>query len=294
MARSCAEVHFARWKKEITSMTADICIHPWNYAVEPFRIAGPLYYVGNKDVSSHLIDTGDGLILLDTTFPQTVYLLTESIRRLGFDPADLHTILHCHGHYDHFGGTRAIIELTGAETAMGEDDMFILTERPELSWAPEYGVEFHETFALDHPLRDGQIVALGNIEIECVHIPGHTPGAMSYFFRICDAQQDYTVGIHGGPGLNTLTNEYLAKYGLSNEARQQYMKSLDHLKKRELDIFIGAHPAQNDTLGKRQRLNSKTNPFVDRTAWPAFLSQLEVNARNAFGMAKQGIPPTSS
>jgi len=270
----------------------DICIHPWDYAIAPFRIAGPLYYVGNKNVSSHLIDTGEGLILLDTAFPQTVYLLLESIRRLGFDPADLHTILHCHGHYDHFGGTRATVELTGARTAMGEDDAFILTERPELSWAPEYGVEFHESFALDIPLRDGQTLTVGNVEIECVHIPGHTPGSMSYFFSVAE-HEDYTVGIHGGPGLNTLTEEYLAKYGRSNEARQQYLESLEKLKARSVDIFIGAHPGQNDTLGKRERMTGVNNPFIDKTAWPVFLSRLEANAKNAFGMANQSIQPTS-
>ena len=235
-------------------MRADICIHPWDYAVEPFRIAGSLYYVGNRDVSSHLIDTGEGLVLLDTTFPQTVYLLLESIRRLGFDPADLHTILHCHGHYDHFGGTRAIAELTGARTVMGEDDAFILAERPELSWAPEYGVEFCESFALDCPVADGRVLRVGNVDIECVHIPGHTPGSMSYFFAIRDGQQEYTVGIHGGPGLDTLTDDYLAKYGLSNEARHHYLESLEKLKARAPDIFIGAHPGQNDTLGKRERM----------------------------------------
>ena len=49
----------------------DICAHPWFYSTPPFRIAANLYYVGNKNVSSHLIDTGKGLILLDTAFPQT-------------------------------------------------------------------------------------------------------------------------------------------------------------------------------------------------------------------------------
>jgi metallo-beta-lactamase class B len=264
-------------------MTVDICIHPWDYAVEPFCIAGPLYYVGNKNVSSHLIDTGEGLVLLDTAFPQTVYLLFESIRRLGFDPADLHTILHCHAHYDHCGGTRAIVELTGARTAMGEDDAFILTERPELSWAPEYGVEFHEPFTLDVPLRDGQTFGVGTTQIECVHIPGHTPGAMAYFFTVAEGGRDFTVGIHGGPGLNTLTEEYLTKYRLSNEARRQYLESLERLKTRTPDIFIGAHPSHNDTLGKRERMNAEGNPFIDKTAWPAFLSELETNARKAFG-----------
>jgi len=267
-------------------MTADICMHPWDYRVEPFCIAGELYYVGNKDVSSHLIDTGEGLILLDTAFPQTVYLLLESVRRLGYDPMDICQIVHCHGHYDHFGGTRAITELTGAKTALGKDDAFILTARPELSWAPEYGVEFHETFRVDRLLSDGDRITLGKTTIECVHIPGHTPGSMSYFFEIHNQGQNYTVGIHGGPGLNTLTEEYLTQYGLSTEARDHYLASLEKLRTYSVDIFIGAHPGQNDTLGKRERMTDGNNPFIDREAWPAFLSQLEANAREAFGTAK--------
>ena len=111
-------------------MPADICTYPWKYHVKPFRIIGNLYYVGNGDVSSHLIDTDRGLILLDTAFPQTVYLLLESVRRLGFNPDDIRYILHCHGHYDHFGGTRALVELTGAKAALGADDIEILEARP--------------------------------------------------------------------------------------------------------------------------------------------------------------------
>ena len=141
-----------RAQLEEHEMPADICMHPWKYYVEPFRIAGNLYYVGNSDVSSHLIDTGQGLILLDTAFPQTVYLLLESIRRLGFNPDDIRLILHCHGHYDHFGGTRVLVELSrsrfqaGAKTALGEADIEILKERPDLSWAPEYIIcPFHSS-----------------------------------------------------------------------------------------------------------------------------------------------------
>jgi len=264
-------------------MPADICMHPWDYAVEPFRIAGNLYYVGNRDVSAHLIDTGQGLILLDTAFPQTVYLLLESIRRLGYDPQDIRAIVHCHGHYDHFGGTRAIVELTGAQTALGWQDVEILTHRPELSWAPEYGVAFYECFAVDRPLSDGDVIAQGNTSIECVHIPGHTPGAMAYFFQVEDEGQVYTAGIHGGPGINTLTREYLEGYGLPFSRRADYMSSLERLKERSVGIFIGAHPAQNATLDKRARMGKGRNPFVDPAAWPAFLAELERNARLAFG-----------
>jgi metallo-beta-lactamase class B len=269
-------------------MPADICMYPWKYRVEPFRIAGNLYYVGNSDVSSHLIDTGEGLILLDTTFPQTAYLLLESIRRLGFNPDDIRYVLHCHGHYDHFGGTRALVELTGAETALGKADIPILKDRPELSWAPEYGTEFYETFDVDSPLSDGDTVSLGNTEIECVHTPGHTPGSMSYFFKVCHQGRDCTVGIHGGPGLNTLSDAYLQAHSLPAAARQDYTSSLETLRSREVDIFIGAHPGQNDTLGKRARMADHQNPFIDPGAWPTFLHQLEENARQAFYVTGDG------
>ena len=67
-------------------MSARVCTHPWEYHTEGFCIAGNLYYVGNTNVSCHLIDTGEGLILIDSGYPQTVYLLLESIRNLGFNP----------------------------------------------------------------------------------------------------------------------------------------------------------------------------------------------------------------
>ena len=71
---------------------------PWRYDIEPFQIADNLYYVGNSTVSTHLFDTGEGLLLLDTGYIQTAYMLFESIRKLGFDPADVRWILHTHGH----------------------------------------------------------------------------------------------------------------------------------------------------------------------------------------------------
>ena len=100
----------------LTVSANDIMRSPWLWEVAPFRIADNLYYVGNTSVSSHLIDTGEGLLLLDTTYQQTGYMLLESIRKLGFDPADIRWILHSHGHIDHFGATRMLVEKYGCKT----------------------------------------------------------------------------------------------------------------------------------------------------------------------------------
>jgi metallo-beta-lactamase class B len=79
--------------------------YPYRYAVKPFCIYGNLFFVGNSDVSAHLIDTGDGLILIDTTYPTTAAMLIQSIWEVGFNPKDIKYIIHTHGHYDHFGAT---------------------------------------------------------------------------------------------------------------------------------------------------------------------------------------------
>ena len=72
----------------------------WESRMEPFRVFGNLYFVGTKPASAHLIDTGAGLILLDSGYPETLYLVLDSIRRLGFRLEDLALILHSHGHID--------------------------------------------------------------------------------------------------------------------------------------------------------------------------------------------------
>ena len=67
---------------------------PWKEYMEPFKIKGNLYFVGCHAASSHMIDTGDGLILIDTGHPQNLYLLINSIYKLGFSPYDVKYIIH--------------------------------------------------------------------------------------------------------------------------------------------------------------------------------------------------------
>lgn len=109
---------------------------PYTKHLEPFRIYGPLYYVGDQAVCVHLIDTGDGLLMIDAGFPvQTPYIIT-AIMELGFNPRDVKNIIITHGHYDHMGcaeffqkryGTRIGISRVDAELIAEKDD-FILTQ----------------------------------------------------------------------------------------------------------------------------------------------------------------------
>ena len=111
------QVHEARRQKYLASHK-EFYTHPARYAMDPFRIADGLYYVGDKKVCGHLIETKEGLILLDSGFFHTTHLLTESIRKLGFDPGDVRWILHTHEHFDHFGAAEEFRSLYGTKSAI--------------------------------------------------------------------------------------------------------------------------------------------------------------------------------
>ncbi len=242
-------------------------LKPWEGYLEPFRIFGNLYFVGTTFVSSHVIDTGEGLILLDSNFPQCTYLVTEGMRKLGLNPMDIKYILHSHGHYDHIGGTRALVELTGAKTIIGKPDVPFVNGSVDLTWAKELGFEFKEMFEPDIVLEDGDVFTLGKTKIRAVSTPGHTPGTMSFFFNVDDGKDTYIAAMQGGAGVNSLTNTFLREYNLPISCREDFVNSMEKIRHAHVDILIGNHPGDVQTKQKYERMKAgEPNPFIDAGA----------------------------
>ena len=95
---------------------------PYEGRIEPFKIIGNVYFVGTFQASAHLIDTGDGLILIDPGYSNTLYLVVSSIYKLGFKPEDIKYIINTHWHYDHTEATKALSEMSNAKTIIGIED----------------------------------------------------------------------------------------------------------------------------------------------------------------------------
>lgn len=245
--------------------------HPWEGYVEPFRIFGNLYFVGTVPASTHLIDTGEGLIVIDPGFPQSLYLVIENIHSLGFLVKDIKYIVCTHGHYDHLGAAKALTELTGAKTFLGKEDVSYANGTVDLTWARELGAEYHESFEPDVLLSDGDVIELGNTRILCKAAPGHTPGTMAFFFDVTDGKKTYRAAMHGGVGRNSMRREFLEKYNLGFETREKFLPAIDSMIDEKVDILLGNHVANNDTLGKKERMTEQNNPFLDPDAWKIFL-----------------------
>ena len=91
-------------------------------------------------------------------------------------------ILETHAHADHLTAAPWLKARTGAKVAIGEhirDVQKIFKKVFNAADVSEDGREF------DRLVRDGDRLPLGTLEIEAMHLPGHTPADVAY--RIADA-----------------------------------------------------------------------------------------------------------
>ncbi len=250
-------------------------IIPWEEYMPPCKIYGNLYFVGSVGGSSHLIATDEGLTLIDTGFPQTLYLLLESIRALGFEPKDIRHIIHTHGHYDHIGATRALIELYHPVTYLGAPDLDYVTGKRDLALAEYFDCTFIETFTPDVLIGDGERRNIGGTEFYFLMTPGHTEGTLSVFFEIDGEQGRKRVGMFGGAGMNSMGRQFLLERGLPLSLQDNFPDVISRLEMERVDIHLGNHIRQNRMPEKLERMAREGgNPFIDPDEWCDYLGRV--------------------
>src|SRR2546428_9980969 len=117
----------------------------------PHKIVGNIYYVGTRTLSSFLLVTPQGNILIDSTYERTVPVIAKSVEQLGFKFSDTKILLGNHAHGDHQQGDALVKQLTGAQVmAMAEDVPALQAIKP--------GGKEHP---IDKMLHDGEPMALG-------------------------------------------------------------------------------------------------------------------------------------
>jgi len=232
------------------------CPNAWDGYITPFKITDNVYYVGAYQVCTHLIDTGDGLVIIDAGYLNCLYMVIDSIHRMGFDPKDIKYIFSTHAHYDHVEANAPLRGITGAKVVIGKEDADILAEQ----FAPA-----------DIIVDDGDTISLGNKTFKFIHTPGHTIGTMSIFFDDTIDGKKVSVGTFGGAGANTLTKKCATYY---EGCTDDYLKSCERLLTMTPDVFIANHTWNNDTEGKGKRLlDTGVNDFVgENNDWVKFVN----------------------
>lgn len=238
----------------------------WARVIEPFRIAGNLYYVGGFNIASYLIATSEGLIVIDSGPRELVPVVLDGIRKLGYRASDVKILLISHAHWDHVEGLAALQRATGAQV------MVMDTEAPALRGGTDlsaYGGTGWEPVRVDRVLHDGEDVVLGDARVHALWTPGHTQGTTSWTLDVVDRGKRYAVvligAIQANAGVPLLHNPRHPTIAADLRHTAEVMRAL------RPDIFLYVHPDEVWT-GKLDRVRAgDPSPLVDPAGYQRFV-----------------------
>jgi metallo-beta-lactamase class B len=255
----------------------------WTRPFPALRIVGNVYYVGTYDLSSYLITTPEGNILINTGIGSSVPMIRANVESLGFRFNDIKLLLATHGHSDHVGGMAEIKRLTGARMLMQEADAPMLEDGGATDFRfPKGRPRVYDPVTVDQRLKDGDKVRLGKTELTVHHHPGHTRGSTSFSFTTEDGGRTYRVLIANMNGINQGV-KLLDSPGYPTIV-EEYARTFEKQKQLTTDVFLSSHAGQFG-LHEKYKPGDPYNPnrFVDpagylervRRAEQAYRDQLQ-------------------
>ncbi|PJJ20994.1 metallo-beta-lactamase class B [Janthinobacterium sp. OK676] len=272
----------------------------WNRPQQPARIHGDTYYVGVGGLSVVLIDTRDGLILIDGALPQSVAAIKEHILELGFRLEDIKFILNTEAHFDHSGGIAALARDSGAQVVASPLGAQALRAGSVLAADPQAG-EIEPMPAVENvrEIADGETLQLGDVTVTARYTPGHTPGSTSWTWVSCeDAERTDCLNVVFGASLTPVGADDFHFIGDAGHAdlTPAFRRTMRDFAKLPCDILISAHPDHSGGDRKlTQLLEGVTpNPFIDAQACGSYAAKNEakLDARIAKEKAMAGETAT--
>jgi metallo-beta-lactamase class B len=259
-----------------------------NAPVEPFRIIGNIYYVGATDVTSFLITTPQGHVLIDGGFVETAALIRSNIEKLGFQMKDVRVLLNSHAHFDHAGGLAQLKQWSGARLLISERDapLFGDVSDQDMTFGPK--LQFPAAH-VDRRIRDGDTVEVGAVILRAVLTPGHTPGCTTWTMQVHDEGKTYQVVFFCSA--TVLARSQLLNNKTYPGIANDYKKSFAKLRALPCDVFLAPHGSFFDLERKASELKrgARPNPFIDPDGYRRLLDwsekdfqdRLEAETRNA-------------
>lgn len=252
---------------------ADQVSRSWNQPVKPYRVIGNIYYVGASEVTSFLIVTSSGHILLDSGFFETVPQIKQNVAQLGFRVADIKILINSHAHFDHAGGLALLKELTGAKLLASEADALLLAHGGKGDF--HFGDRLaYSPVTADRILRDGDSVELGDVTMTAHLTPGHTKGCTTWTMKVREGLKERNVVFVGStsvPGYKLVDNANYPTIATDYDLTFRVLKSLP------CDVFLASHGSFYSMLHKAKLLaqGKERNPFIDQRGYRKFIERTE-------------------
>jgi metallo-beta-lactamase class B len=242
----------------------------WTVRQTPFRVYGNTYYVGTRALSSILITSRAGHVLIDGTVAEAAPQVSANIRALGFRVEDIRLILNSHVHFDHAGGLAALQHLSGARVAASAASARALTQGHSGPDDPQYGALSRGTAPLEHVqvVEDGETLQVGALRLTAHLTPGHTPGGTSWTWVSCEQARCLHLVYADSLSAISVDGFRFSHNSAYPNVLQDFARSFALLSALPCDILLTPHPEASDTWQRLQRRDagSEADAFIDSDA----------------------------
>ena len=247
----------------------------WTRPFPPFNLIGNIYWVGSYDLSTYLVTTPQGHILINTGVGDTAQQITASVEQLGFKMADVKLLTATHGHWDHVAGMAALKKMTGAALVVSEPDKALLESggKTDFRFGSVEGSWF-EPVTVDRTFKDGGTLSLGGTVLTAHMHPGHTKGATSFTTEVHENGKTYRVVIANLGSINPgVTVTGMPAYpGIEKD----YARTFASQRAMTIDIFLASHASQF-RMHEKYKPGDTYDPdrFVDPKGFMEAVTRLE-------------------
>jgi metallo-beta-lactamase class B len=223
----------------------------WMVPHQPFRIFGNTYYVGTDGLSSILITSPAGHILIDGTLPAAAPLIVDDIRALGFRIEDVKLILNSHAHADHAGGIAALQRASHARVAATAWSAAVIRRGESDRADPQYGITNPFPPAIvDQIIGDGDTLRVGPLRLTAHLTAGHTPGGTSWTWRTCEGAICHDVLYADSQTAVSADGFLFTRSSTYPNAVADFEHGLAVLRGLPCDILLTPHPGASSLFGR--------------------------------------------
>jgi metallo-beta-lactamase class B len=161
----------------------------WKAPQKPFKLYGNSWYVGTQGLSSILITSDYGHVLIDGGVPEAAPQILANIKALGFKPTDIKALLNSHSHFDHAGGLAELQAATGAPIYVRRPSETVVRTGKSGRDDPQAGPNLPAMPPAKGQIwivSDQQLLGVGSIRLQALATAGHTPGGTTWTWESCE------------------------------------------------------------------------------------------------------------
>lgn len=240
----------------------------WNAPERPFRIYGNTYYVGTHGLSTILVTSSEGHVLIDGALPESAPNIIENIQELGFRIEDVELILNSHPHFDHAGGIAALQGASGASVAASPASAAVLERGASGPADPQYGAL--PSFPAIRDVRvisNGETMRVGPLALTAHFTPGHTPGGTSWTWQSCEEGRCLDLVYADSQTPVAADGFFFTRSQTYPSALDDFERGFAILERLSCDILLTTHPAASKFWERiAARRNGEAEALLNRGA----------------------------